>query len=346
MKKLHAEIVKEVIVACRKCGQKNRLYQRSQEGNYRCGSCRAVLSDPFKRPPWVWKAALAAVIALIIFGFQSWPQYQWAAFRDTVPAYERFIAKHPSSSYAASARERVRILSEDTVWKEAQGSGDIDKLRRYLQVYPDGKYAAQAKSQCAALADLQWEPLVASRSESAIRQFLKDFPETTRASEAEKRIQQLYDDYAWVREQNTIEAYKRYLERHPQSANRADIEKKIIDLEVAAIDKGDHGMLPQAEPVSSDDSNPYAEVTLENGTAYELTVRYSGPDSQKVVIPAGATKSLSLKVGTYTVAASVSASNVSNFAGVETMRGGLYKSRFYIQTGSTPSFGSSFGYPK
>ncbi len=337
MKTVDAEIVDEAIVPCKKCGQKNRLYKRAQKGNYHCGSCRAILSDKFKPSAWKWKAGMAAGVAFIIFLFQPWPQYRWAAFQDTVPGYESFIVKHPATDYADSARERVRILKEDSVWQAAQGSDDINQLRDYLRVYPAGKYIAKAKTQCVDLANQQWQLLDQSRSESAIRQFLKHYPETTRTEEAETRIQQLYNDFTWVQEQDTVEAYTRYLEHNPQVANRAAIEKTIIDLEVAVIAAGAHEKLPKAQPISSDSRSPSAEVRVENGTGYELTVRYSGLHSQKIVIPANATKSVSLRVGTYAVAASVSAARVRNYVGTETMQGGGYDVRFYIETSFIPS---------
>ncbi|MGI8437980.1 MAG: hypothetical protein ACR2NX_13940 [Chthoniobacterales bacterium] len=345
MNTVDAQIADEAIVACKKCGQKNRLYKRANQGNHRCASCRAILSDPFARTKSRVRIGMAFALAVFIaaftiFLFQPWTQYRWAAFKDTVPVYESFIARHPATDYAGSARERIRILRENSVWRVAKVSEDINKLRDYLRIYPDGKYTAEARTRCVALADQQWAPLAKSRSESAIRQFLKDYPETTRIEEAEKRVQQLYDDFTWVQEQNTVEAYKRYLERNPQVANRAAIETTIIDLEVAAIASGEHGVLPKAQPISSDSRSSYAEVTVENSTGYELTVRYSGPDSKKIVIPAGATNSLSLGVGTYTVAASVSAFNVRNYVGTDTMRGGGYESRFYISFG--PSFETGF----
>jgi hypothetical protein len=305
-------------------------------------TARSSAPQPTNPAAWKWEAGIVAAVAFVLFLFQPWTQYRWAALQDTVPAYESFIRNHPSTDYADSARERIRILREDSVWRAAQLSDDIHKLRDYLKVYPDGKYTAEAKTQCVDLADQQWKPLTKSRSESAIRQFIENYPETTRIKDAEKRIQQLYNDFTWVQEQDTVQAYKRYLERNPQVANRAAIEKKIIDLEVAAIAAGDHGVLPKAQPISSDSRSPYAEVRVENGTGYELTVRYSGPDSQKIVIPASATKSLSLRVGTYTVAATVSAANVRNYVGTDTMPGGGYESRFYIETSFSPSFRTGF----
>lgn len=377
-------------------------------------TARSRAPQPTNPSAWKWKTGIAAAIVFVIFLFQPWTQYRWAALRDTVPAYESFIRNHPSTDYADSARERIRILREDSVWQATQLSDDIQKLRYYLKVYPDGKYAYDAKlaattsadnkwqavsqpyaatevtrflkeypevnlikvesavwndaknsdeitrvrayqklfpdgkfSKAAAatatkLADAHWLRIASSRSEAVLKRFLVEFPETTRQKDAETQIQALYNDLSWVQQQGTLDAYQRYLRQNPASPERSFVEKKIIDLEVAAIAAGDHGVLPKAQTVSADSRSSSAEVTIENGTSYELTVRYSGPDSQKIVIPASATRSLTLQVGSYTVAASVSAANVRNYVGTDTMQGGRYSSRFYIATSLSPLFGTEF----
>lgn len=75
MKTVDAEIVGQVIVACKKCGQKNRLYKRVQSGVHRCGSCRTILVDPFSRKKGSRRVGaifgwliLAGVVLLVIAG--------------------------------------------------------------------------------------------------------------------------------------------------------------------------------------------------------------------------------------------------------------------------------------
>ena len=46
---IEAELVEERIVACPQCRRSNRLHKRSATGVYRCGACRAVLPNPFRR---------------------------------------------------------------------------------------------------------------------------------------------------------------------------------------------------------------------------------------------------------------------------------------------------------
>jgi hypothetical protein len=61
-------------------------------------------------------------------------------------------------------------------------------------------------------------------------------------------------------------------------------------------------------------------------------VRYSGIESKKIVLSPRQRKSTTLKKGNYRIAASVNASNVTNYAGKENLSGGDYSSEYYIQT--------------
>ena len=356
-----------------------------------------------------WAAVGLGVLAFILI-FHPWPNFQWASSQNEVSAYEGFVVRFPSSDYVDTAKDRIRLLKDDEVWKDATEPRDIKKLRKYRRVYPDGKHAYQvnivieeiadeewelasstiekstvrwflkqypetskrkeALARIVEIADLNWRRVATTESKEVILQFLKDNPETTRRAEAKRRIREiadqkwykisktrskylilkylrdnpetsrksfamariseLQDDWEWVREQDTIEDYQVFSKRFPNHRNIGWINKRIIDLEVKAIASGKHGKLPPAQPVRR--GGTYVKVTIENKTQYTLTVRYSGPSSRKIVIIAGDTRSLSLSPGEYGVAASVSAANVTNYYGRNTMSAGTYSSNFYIQT--------------
>lgn len=292
---------------------------------------QSVLARPLD---WKLIGVFLGVFTLVIFWVLPWPYYQWAAHQDTIPAYKTFLLKYPHGDYANSARERIRVLHEDAVWASVETSDDIRKTREYLRVYPEGKHTNTAKRLTTRIADRQWDSVATSRSEVAIRRFLTDFPETSHVQDAEARIHSLYNNFTWVQEQGTLDAYKRYLEGNSNSPNRAFVEKKIIDLEVAVIAAGEHDYLPEAQLLDFYSNSSYASVRVQNSTGYELTVRYSGPDSQKATIPVGGTQSLRLPTGSYTIAASVSASRTRNYVGTHAYHaGGNYGSRFYIIQG-------------
>jgi hypothetical protein len=313
-------------------------------------------------------ALFAGVAALLVAAFHPRPHFEWASFRDNVAAYEAYRDRFPNSVDADVAKERIRVLSEDSVWQAALDSRNIISLRSYTETYPDGKYLEQARAETIAAADRRWEEISRTASRKEIAQFLRNYPETSkkdaakakdlaivedawkkvskersvrvlgqfitdhgdtaRSRDAEKRIQELYDDYDWVREQDKLAYYQSFAKKFPNHPNRKLIEKRIIDLEVQDIAAGEYGQMPKAEALTYGGTSSVLDV--ENKTGYVLTVRYSGPDSQKLVVPVGETRSITLSPGNYKVGASVEAAHVRNYYGSDTLQGGTYSSSFYI----------------
>lgn len=287
----------------------------------------------------------ALLIALLVAYFHPTPQYEFAKYQDTISSYQAFLERFPFSEHYGAANERLRVLRDDIVWEEAIQKDSINSFRFYAQRYPDGKHLADARQRIVKLADAEWAKTAQSRSETELLAFLKNYPETTQKAAAEGRIQALNDDLAWVKEQDNLARYQKFAERFPSHPDIAWIQKRIIDLEVQQIAAGDYGTMPEAQATTRGGS--VVRVEVENETGYELTVRYSGPESKKLVIPIAKTGHLSLQPGNYQVAASVTAASVTNYYGQQTMQGGEYASNFYIETSTTyGGSGSSFSIPR
>ena len=144
---------------------------------------------------------------------------------------------------------------------------------------------------------------------------------------------------AWTTAQSldNIAGYERYLSLFPNGKHRSAADKKVIDMTVASTFAGEHGSLPEMDQVGyGEGSTSYVSVT--NSTSYTLTLMYSGNESKRLVLSPNSTGSVRLKNGSYRIAASVSASNVSKYAGTETLNGGSYEVEYYISTTTVPSY--------
>lgn len=144
---------------------------------------------------------------------------------------------------------------------------------------------------------------------------------------------------AWKTAQslNSIAGYERYLSLFPNGKHRSLADKKVIDMTVASTFAGEHGSLPEMDQVGyGGGSTSYVSVT--NSTSYTLTLMYSGNESKRLVLSPNSTGSVRLKNGSYRIAASVSASNVGNYAGIESLNGGSYEVEYYISTTTVPSY--------
>lgn len=137
------------------------------------------------------------------------------------------------------------------------------------------------------------------------------------------------DSRAWqtASEINTITAYERYLELYPNGRHKS----KAIDKLVSATFKGEHGSLPEMNKTSYGRGST-SSIQITNKTEYKLTLLYSGTESKRLVLDPYVSGTIRLKNGSYRIAASVDASNVSRYTGTENLDGGSYEITYYIET--------------
>lgn len=214
----------------------------------------------------------------------------------------------------------------------------IKKLQEFISKNDGTVYGNKAQSAIESICDSLYRVADKKSTESGWRQYQRLVP-TDYFKDSESKIEDIANQ-AWNTEskawqmalsENNISAYSKYKSLYPKGAHIDICEKKLIDLEVSRVYAGEHGSLPSMDRTGyGGGSTSY--ITVTNSTSYTLTLLYSGPDSKRLVISAGGTSSVRLKNGNYRVAASVSASNVSNYAGNENLQGGNYSVDYYIST--------------
>ena len=121
---------------------------------------------------------------------------------------------------------------------------------------------------------------------------------------------------------------KDFINKNPNHKNIEKLKERLIDLEVDAILNDEKtGKMPTSDKIG-ESSSFISEVSIKNDTSCELEVRYSGRESKMISIPAHQSASISLKNGSYRIAASACG---SNYAGTENLMGN-YSSSYYIVT--------------
>jgi cell division septation protein DedD len=64
---------------------------------------------------------------------------------DSPESYEQFLAAHPDSTLAATARERLAQLAEEKDWRAAAGSDTPEAYQQFLAQHGTGKWAKEAQ---------------------------------------------------------------------------------------------------------------------------------------------------------------------------------------------------------
>ncbi len=265
-------------------------------------------------------------------------------------ALRDFVRTYPSSRYSAQAHDAIKEREHAIANERAT---DIPGMKAYLASYPNGKHAASIRDRLHDLEVVESAFATADKTNTVVayNEFVRKHPTSSRAYSAREAISRLEaaaeaakrrrDTETWesAKRSRSISQVQRYLKSYPDGVYSDDAEELLVDLQVAKIMSGDHGVLPPAQRNSYNrSSSSMTAVDVENGTGYTLTVYYSGPTSRSLKLAPGASGSLSLQPGSYRVAASVSARNVRNYAGSDNLQGGSFEQKFYIQTTSSPSY--------
>lgn len=204
---------------------------------------------------------------------------------------DSLVKKHPEMPQTIEAKQMLTIVNEEISWEKASNSTEPKYIDEYLTNYPKGKFYNKA-----------------------------------RARKGELKVLNQKKAYDIASAQNSSSSWKKFLEDYPNHPQASAIKKKIIRCEVDEI-MGNSltGKMPSSEQYGNGSSSS-SSVKIKNDTGCELTVRYSGPDAQMVIIPSGGTRSVHLANGSYKVAASACG---SNYGGNEELHGS-YGSSFYI----------------
>ena len=214
-----------------------------------------------------------------------------------VSSLNDYANKYSYNKWGKKAAERVSQIC-DSLYLVADSKGTIEAWRNYRAMVPSSYYK-DSQTKLEEIENLEWN------------------------TEAK----------AWKQasKENTISAYQKYQNLYPSGAHKSTAEKKIIDLQVAAVYAGEHGSLPSMDRTGYAGGSS-STISVYNNTAYTLTLLYSGPDSKRLTIPSHQTGNVTLKNGFYRIAASVSSASVRSFAGSENLNGGSYSVEYYIVT--------------
>lgn len=160
-------------------------------------------------------------------------------------------------------------------------------------------------------------------------EFLRDSEEKIKYIEEQKWST---DWKAWrqARMLNTVEGYEKYLNMYPYGDYAGAAESRFVELKVASILNSSHGELPQMDYMG-DSYGSFSDITIENDTRYTLTVLFSGPENERIVIEPGRTGNFRLLNGDYRVAAYVPSNSVRSYAGREKIEG-QYSVSFCIRS--------------
>ena len=320
----------------------------------------------FKKPYLV--TALILIIGIAFVGgmllYMSSDKTAWAIAEkeNSVKSYRKYLKNNPNGDHQMEASTRITHLininfsklkkpymvdevkrflqaypeynrenMDEAFFLNARQENKLSCFRNYLKAFPNGKYSKSAKDEIMNLEIALWEKNKFSKNEAELQKLAEEVENTSIVAKINQRIDDLYKDFSFVSQKNTKEAYQRFIELNPSSADVKIAQKRIIDIEVSEIAKGKFTTLPASSPISySRGAN--AKIELTNDTQYKLTIRYSGQESLKITLNAHEKETITLPTGTYKIAVTAEGGRVRPFYGTKHIESGRYTESFYIQS--------------
>ncbi len=116
--------------------------------------------------------------------------------------------------------------TEDQAWQEALDNDNIESYNAFLEEYPDGEYAQEAKDK---LDPLLWQKANKINTIEGYEEYLEEYPQ---GAEAEKAIERL-EELKWQTavDKDTIDNYEKYLTEYPSGAFAEKARDRIVDLQ-------------------------------------------------------------------------------------------------------------------
>ncbi len=194
-------------------------------------------------------SSFVGVLVLGLAGCQT-GAYARAKHADTEDAWRAFLADHPDGAEAESARDQL----DEALWRDVDQVHTPLGYRRYLDELPDGAHAETARERLRALhhqqpgdsgrldldATAEASPDAARAAldasaggdPAALRAFLARYPKSARDAELRERE----DDLSFaLAARADAQALRRFLELHPHTRHRDEVEVLLGAREVKAL---------------------------------------------------------------------------------------------------------------
>lgn len=130
--------------------------------------------------------------------------------------------------------------NEANAWAQAQQGNSIAAYEAFLNYFPNGFYAPDARKRLSSLKDdAFWEAVVRTNTEAAYLDYYERGLDFERKQAAYRKMQQLDEEKSWriAALRDSIPAYLEYLEKHPNGANASEARKRINALRPKEIPK-------------------------------------------------------------------------------------------------------------
>ena len=154
---------------------------------------------------------------------------------DSEEAIGKFIDRYKEGPYVTLAQERLQVAQ---AWAPIKNTIDPHALSAFLSKYHDPVFEKLAQNSLRRLDDRDWELALKKRMRDALATYVETWSAFSgrHIQEAQTKLTELDDDDAWkvASNENTAEAYRRYLANPSWTRHVAQARKQLDELNEAA----------------------------------------------------------------------------------------------------------------
>ena len=184
------------------------------------------------------------------------------------------IPVQPSPSPLTEITARNAESIEREAWSSISNSSDAADFRDFLESFPNGKYAGQARIK---LEQTSWDAIKTTKEKAKLEKFIGDFPSGANVGLAKLRLKQLERETAVVtRPTPAVESSSTTTTSSPMKG--ATMKRQIangVEMEFVGIPAGSFKIgSPASEKDRYDDEGPQKDITIAKGFwlgKYEVT---------------------------------------------------------------------------
>lgn len=203
--------------------------------------------------------------------------FEEAKAKNDPTIYERFLSRHPQEKLSSSIRNKLNTLKEEIGkqrekqdWDKTKSQNSLLAYEGFLKKYPNGEFSKEAMTK---IEDLLWgdillskknydsfDPIapftqsdakqlrkrLANKIDLLCRQYIQKYPDGRYSKQAnemlvmlQEKITRLNDEekYKDAMEQDTIEAYKNFIDKNPSNVFVGSARQRLNDIETFYKDK-------------------------------------------------------------------------------------------------------------
>lgn len=136
-------------------------------------------------------------------------------------------------------------LAEFEEWNKVKTSANAADYQSYLQKYPNGSFAKQARDKMNEIGDPEWNNVKTSKDATVFRDYLNKNPNSPFADEARAKMRMLAESMiAWeqIKDSKKYEDFEEYIKKYPNSAQIDEAKKAIEPLMAGRTMKNSTGI--------------------------------------------------------------------------------------------------------